>query len=96
MIVAEIQEILGALEQEKKTNGGWKELIWPGMAKPSYFLCDFSNSDNSPQLEEVQHLCPGEYILPNLRRKHDPVSSRRFSTWTLSPTLTPAGISLPL
>ncbi|KAH7213208.1 major facilitator superfamily domain-containing protein [Fusarium oxysporum] len=29
MIVAEIQEILGALEQEKKTNGGWKELIWP-------------------------------------------------------------------
>uniref|UniRef100_A0A0C4DJD0 Major facilitator superfamily (MFS) profile domain-containing protein n=1 Tax=Fusarium oxysporum (strain Fo5176) TaxID=660025 RepID=A0A0C4DJD0_FUSOF len=29
VIVAEIQEILGALEQEKKTNGGWKELIWP-------------------------------------------------------------------
>ncbi|KAH7184083.1 general substrate transporter [Fusarium oxysporum] len=29
VIVAEIKEILGALEQEKKTNGGWKELIWP-------------------------------------------------------------------
>ncbi|KAG5748843.1 hypothetical protein H9Q72_010049 [Fusarium xylarioides] len=29
MVVAEIQEILGALEQEKNTDGGWKELVSP-------------------------------------------------------------------
>ncbi|KAJ4198868.1 hypothetical protein NW759_016223 [Fusarium solani] len=29
MIVAETQEILGALEHEKKNNGGWKDLVSP-------------------------------------------------------------------
>ncbi|RSL52702.1 hypothetical protein CEP51_015009 [Fusarium floridanum] len=29
MVVAESQEILGALEQEKKNNGGWKDLVFP-------------------------------------------------------------------
>ena len=32
MVVSQVQEILSALANEKQSDGGWKELVTPGMA----------------------------------------------------------------
>lgn len=44
LIVAEVQEILDALEQEKKVNGGWKELVSPSMIFHSLWTLKFSSA----------------------------------------------------
>ncbi|KAF4466966.1 Hexose transporter 2 [Fusarium albosuccineum] len=74
LVVAETQEIRGALEHEKKNNGGWKDLVSPGKSQASVLTFALSDQANSSQLEAIHHCGFYEYLLPDPRRQYDSVS----------------------